>query len=266
MNNTYRKVFKKIFILILFIWLPVVSFKVGTYYQSKKESQLKTNNEIFSISQPPTGLVDFYGFIRTSGLQKSEKELLGLQIAEYQVEVPCNNDSGVCGYYLEPDPYVDLIHFLGKCTWIRGVIKPGWENVQQSGFKLNGNYTYRRLALIMRNEVSHLDNTDCGKIFIHKPYSEANKIILSGILQYAQRPAPDIDYDYQLKLDNPYKDNNNASGMEQTVDTVIILPADYEISEQINSFIEKKVQVNGSWQAGYAESKFFSIESIEEES
>ena len=97
-------------------------------------------------------------------------------------------------------------------------------------------------------------------VFTTPDTSTKEKVMtFSGKLMRFERPAPDIAYDYQLELDTPYIDNNNASGMPQTLKSIIVLPSTQEISLQLENHIQKNVSVQGEWRWGYAESKVFMV-------
>ncbi len=86
--------------------------------------------------------------------------------------------------------------------------------------------------------------------------------IFFGKLAWLERPAPDIDYDYQLLLEQPYTDTNNASGLPQQVHSVVLISSDPEIQMEFEKNIDKEVAIEGSWEWGYAESKVFRVVSI----
>jgi len=84
----------------------------------------------------------------------------------------------------------------------------------------------------------------------------------TGTIIRMVRPSPDITYDYILKLDKPYRDDNNASGMTLNVDQLVLLPGGAKVWETLENNIDKKVTLTGWFEWGYAETKHFVVFSI----
>jgi hypothetical protein len=86
------------------------------------------------------------------------------------------------------------------------------------------------------------------------------KISLTGIVNYLNPSNPE-DYSYELILDVPYYDELQASG-EPNINQLPIMSTDKKINESINSFIGKKVTVEGSMEWGLAESRYLLVKNI----
>lgn len=83
-------------------------------------------------------------------------------------------------------------------------------------------------------------------------------VTLRGMVKPYKRTAPDIAYDYQLVLDEPYNDPLNASGNPLTRAFVVqgIPPVEPKIG------LEKHVLVTGYIRWGYAEARVLHIQTM----
>lgn len=213
---------------------------------------------LFRQLNPPTipvepNSVTAVGVLRTSGLSDDEMERLGIY-PDFQVsDVAADPQSTVQGFYLlTPDIDVTL---SGECVKVSGVIAEGWVDHPDS---------YSRSAL-EKVKLEKLDNTLCN------PYRNPGggvpegqaSVRFTGTLLLNRRPAPDIGYDYQLKLDQPFLDNDSPAGSPQWVSSVEVVPSSDVIWRSVQENLNRKVTVEGFMLWGYAESKYFRAESIQ---
>jgi len=85
---------------------------------------------------------------------------------------------------------------------------------------------------------------------------------ITGVVERISRPAPDITYDYALKLSNPYIDEIE-DGMGNTQHTKIILFDEEDIfKDRLESCLSQKTTVSGSIEWGYAESRVWHMTGI----
>lgn len=203
-------------------------------------------------------LLNITGVIRTSGLLVEEKKTLGLSTSDYQItSFPqgISTDLGVQGYYLESGEILD--DYLGKCVSIEGYIKSGWEEIKDKDFTINDKYTYSRGALTLKS-VNIINYSRCfeseGKAVKITP--SADTITLKGVFQHSTRPAPDIGYDYELMLFEPYFDELNAQGITN-INKIEVVPSPNITIPTLESFISKEVTLEGQIEWGYAESRVF---------
>jgi hypothetical protein len=222
-----------------------------------------------TIKRAKEGLLTLTGIIRSSGLSRQEKTKLGLDFSNYQL-TDFNwgqyEEGKVYGYFLESNN-PKIINFEGKCVEVKGKIKEGWENLQNQGFKLNNQFTYHRLAFIPE-EVSEEEYTDCRIFPDPKPIDRTilKKIEkVPGIVEYALRPAPDIDYDYRLRLAKPFIDPLNASGNPKVYPFLDIAPFNQTILLELEKNMGEKVTVEGEMTWGYAETRYLKVISVKKE-
>lgn len=208
------------------------------------------------------------GVVRSGGLTKEEKTKLGLAFSDYQLtDFPPGPDTDleIYGYFLESNS-PEIKDFLGKCVEIKGRVKPGWEKVTTQKFNLNNQYTFQRLAFIAE-EIKAKDYFDCGINTEFRPIDRTafKKLeVITGTLDRTLRPAPDIAYDYQLKLDKPYADYESSTGrVPEYYQVLDISPYNNFILVEFEKFIDQKVQIEGEMVWGYAESRYLTVISLE---
>jgi len=84
-------------------------------------------------------------------------------------------------------------------------------------------------------------------------------LTFTGIIESMTRPAPDISYDYALRLDEPYLNKLSARG-EDTLETSLVLIGDTpDLQNQIASNIGNHVSVTATLEWGYAESQYLKV-------
>lgn len=90
-----------------------------------------------------------------------------------------------------------------------------------------------------------------------RPSSNQNakkSLTLSGTLEELERPAPDIEYDYQLKLESPYFDELNAQG-PTNITSIIVVPENETIRQTLASNVGNAVSIEGVIEWGLAETR-----------
>lgn len=206
------------------------------------------------------------GVIRSGGLLKEEKTKLGLKFSDYQLtDFPPGpeTDLEIYGYFLESDR-PEIKELMGKCVEIGGNIKTGWGELINQNFILNDQYSFNRLAFIPE-EIEIKDYFDCGLNPEFQPIDRTSfqKIeIVTGTLEYSTRPAPDISYDYQLKLDKAFYDPQSSSGIPEIFPALDLRPFNHFILSEFDKNIGKEVEIEGEMTWGYSESRYLSVISI----
>ena len=84
-------------------------------------------------------------------------------------------------------------------------------------------------------------------------------LTFSGTIEPMTRPAPDINYDYALRLDQPFLNKLSAYG-EDTLETTMVLMGDTpDLQNQIVSNVGNHVSVTATLEWGYAESQYLKV-------
>ena len=197
------------------------------------------------------------GIIRTAGLSPQEKAAFNLT-ADFQLTNLTGNNQPE-GYYLEsPLPVGD---HLGQCVKISGQVKPDWEGIQNNNLVINQQTTYERGAFLA-TKIEQIPYPDCNfETFPIRPETQMSTITLIGTLEHSTRPAPDIGYDYRLVLEEIFPDPIDPDIKPGGYQEIDIIPNGLKIST-IESLIGKKVSVKGSFEWGYAETRFFNATQI----
>ncbi len=212
------------------------------------------------ISPENSKITVVIGVIRTSGLSEEEKQKFGLTTVNYQITdfgdyQKAYQEGQVMGYYLLSNTVNDEL--LGKCVRVAGTIPEEWKNK-------NKDDSYNHLVLNIAS-IEKIDNSTCN------PYSQTppaivdntqEKLSLRGTIIHGNRPSPDIGYDYQLRLAEPFIDQNSSAGSPQEVSLVDAVPNDNSIWKELENNINKAINVEGYMVWGYAESKYFQITSV----
>lgn len=202
------------------------------------------------------------GMVWTSGLSDEEKSLFGID-ANYQL-VKTSFSNGwfgkINGMFLISNN-IDFSKYLGKCIEIGGKTKDSWENLVINNYEINGKWTYYRSALIV-NKIDKIDIENC--VIDYNTIPQDIKFFkyktVVGTLSYTKRrPAPDINLDLEIKLDEPFMDENNASGQPVLTTVMEIAGGTDELYIQILNNIGRKVEVGGYIQTGYAEGTYLNI-------
>lgn len=216
-----------------------------------------------SSQQPPaniqTNQTVVTGVIRTSGLSDEEKQKYGLTAVNFQVTdfgdyQKAYQDGQIMGYFLLSNSIGDEL--LGKCVRVSGAIPEAWKNKNKAD-------TYYRSVLSVTN-IEKIANTNCTPYAQTQPAinNTQEKLELRGTVIHVKRPSPDIGYDYQLKLSEPFVDKFSSAGSPQKVSLVDVTPTTNDLWSELENSIDKEVTVEGYMVWGYSESRFLQILSV----
>ncbi len=241
-------------ILLVIALFGLLFIGVGIGYLTSQQSQKKP-------SQLP-GQQSVIGVLRSSGLSTEEKEMLKLPGVSYQVtdmQPPSTspNTKDIVGYFLRSTDISPSL--VGSCIEVKGTIPEEWRNRDFGGHD-DIPYTYARIAFDVQS-MTKLDPSVCHPYedTMISPAPNEKMETFEGTIIHGNRPAPDIGYDYQLSLKEPYVDTENASGLSQTVSTIDIIPSTNEIWSQIEKTMGNTVELEGTMRWGYAESRYFEV-------
>jgi len=238
------------------VLLLVVFVAVGSWFVWNS----KTKNKISSDQQRPianqVNQLEATGVIRTSGLSEEEKQKFGLTTVNYQITdfgdyQKAYQEGRTQGYYLISNKVNDEL--LGKCVRVAGTIPEEWKNTNKSD-------AYNRSALSV-TKIEKIDNSNCNPYSQTQPTADnaQEKLVLRGIVVHGKRPAPDIGYDYQLKLVEPFVDKFSSAGSPQKVSLVDAIPSTNNLWNELENNINKEIGIEGYMVWGYSESKYFQI-------
>jgi len=205
----------------------------------------------------PTNEITKIGIIRTAGLSDEEKQKNDIASVQFQLTDFGRNEASqnLQGFYLLANNK-SIETLVGACVAVTGTIPLEWKNKSQ-------NDPYNRSVLRI-TKIEKLDNSKCN------PYAQASagdtgeskKLTFRGAIKRATRVSPDINYDYQIQLKEPYLDNTSASGSPQETSSFDIIPSTNETWISLENNINKEVEITGYLAWGYAESKYIDIVSI----
>jgi len=219
----------------------------------------KSNSKYRYINRQPTttqtNQLQVTGVIRTSGLLEEERQKFGLSNINYQITDFGEYQEGqTSGYYLMPTNVNDEL--LGKCVRVTGMIPEQWKNK-------NKDTAYNRLPLILAN-IEKVDNSNCNPYPQTQPvaYSDQEKLVLPGTVIHGKRPAPDIGYDYQLKLTEPFIDQFSSTGSRELVSLIDVIPTNNDLWVELENNINREITLEGYMVWGYAETRYFEIIAI----
>jgi hypothetical protein len=91
--------------------------------------------------------------------------------------------------------------------------------------------------------------------------SSSTKLVFSGTLSSMERPAPDINYDFQLELDSPYFDELNAQG-PRNVTSIVVVPENEAIRQTLAANVGNAVSIKGIIEWGLAETRHLKASKI----
>jgi len=202
-------------------------------------------------SETQTTLV---GVVRSSGLSADLQARLDF-IGRYQITDLGPNSTYPFNSYFIKDDLPELYTNLGKCVFLQGTVN----NTLESTLLLNPNETFFSVT-----NLTPLAYTQCSPYFdpVDPITPTLKSQIFTGTIQRTDRVAPDINYDYELILDEPFVDEFNASGLPLTQTRLTIMPRSNTIWQQIEETIGQKVRVIGTMEWGYAESRHFVIKEL----
>ena len=236
-----------IFILLSTFFVLIILIYVSTSYKKY------TPDVPASVvpEQGPIG-VSVLGIVRSNGLSIVDKSELGLPTSDYQIIDSINNKS----FFLVASEDLTLEMAIGKCTMISGSYVPGWGQ----GSVLN---SYERSALVV-DAYTITDLRSCENP-AYQPMTipeEATVIELTGIVQRIARPSPEVNYDYVLDLTSEYIDEFSASGIPTKLDSIAIIPVDFDSYIGIERSVDTETTMTGYVENGLAESKHFVVISV----
>lgn len=202
---------------------------------------------------------EFVGVMRTEGLSEREREEMGLVGVEYQItDFPAENaenkaETPIFGYYLLGQNINSKL--LGKCVKVTGKVPPEWENVNL------GDTLYRKAIRV--SMVEKLADKDCDPYISYpgETFEGLKRMEFAGIAERIERPAPDIGYDYRVKLTKTFVDEHSEAGGPMELKWVTIVPENKGIWSKIEESIDSGREIAGwgymRW--GYAESKYLEV-------
>lgn len=200
------------------------------------------------------------GVIRTSGLGEEEKTTLNLLDVNFQVTDFANFYDGrtyeMDGYFLLHIEDKTIEPLLGKCVQVTGSIVKPWGNKCEGGVS-------NRSALSV-TEINAIDSKECFpyQIYGAPGGGESKKLTLLGTVTRAIRPSPDIGYDYEMKLTEPFVDENSEAGSPQEISQIVVVPYENSVWGDLENNIGKEIEVEGYMYWGLAESKYLEVVSV----
>lgn len=245
--------------LIIIILLLFILFAGGVWFAFNIRTP--SNQQLMIPNQADK--MEVIGVIRTSGLSEEEKQKFELKSVEYQItdfgdyqKAPPKDQ--VIGYYLLSDIVNDEL--LGKCVRVVGIVPQEWKNKNKSD-------PYFHLVLNITN-IDRVENSTCNPYPQTPPVADntQEKLLLQGTVVHGKRPAPDIGYDYQLILSEPFIDKSSSTGFPRKVSSVDITPSTNSIWNELEDNINKEITVEGYMVWGYAESRYLNVTNVERSS
>lgn len=248
--HTYSKSFRA-----FLYFLPALLFCVlaGCNNQSREEEagESVSGSEYDSTEQKPS---PYSGRLYSSGLSRQEAERLGLSGSVYQL-------NGKDSYFFSgPDTLED---YMGRCLGLQATEK--WP---PSSEVINEQYTYHRGALEV-SALTLLPPCQCNSSGLADgqqalPAKELETF--RGTLHRQKRPAPDIAYDYALRLEKPYVDDNHPIEGRKKIKELPLFVGQAADIIKIEGAIAagKRISLEGARVQGYAESTALRVENIAE--
>ncbi len=195
------------------------------------------------------------GVLRTAGLSEKEKQNLGIDTGEYQITDLAESVNSQYARYFIVNTIDQANLMIGKCVQAQGEIRPEKTSFTDPSIAN---------AFISLSSISLLDYSRCSpyqNLPTAKTPTQTTQIFF-GTIERMDRAAFDIYYDYQIKLNEPYLDHENASGLPQTTLTLVVIPATNAIWQKIEENLGEKIQIVGTFEWGYAETKHFTIKEL----
>jgi len=264
--------------VVLFASIIIIIIAYFINYSNPAIDAQKSSELTVAHENLPTPTVNLFkseekftltGIVYTSGLTYEERGVLNA-FSDFQLEkTPISKgwpEGKIYGVYLEPNE-MGFRKYLGNCVSIEGNTKKGWEGLESKSFEINGKWTYNRSVLIvdkveLKNIRDCIDDYDLA-IADEKILKTLDRKILTGTLRFTNgRPSPDISYDLEIKLDEPFIDEMSASGRPFLVTILDIQAATDDVHIQVLENIGKEVELEGYIEWGYAESRFFRVTSL----
>ncbi|WP_224999645.1 hypothetical protein [Cesiribacter sp. SM1] len=202
-------------------------------------SQTEAPEGVGIVTDGPTQIT---GLLQTSGLQPDEAKALGLPERGYQL-VSQN------AYFLKGSD--TLAAYLGQCVTLSGQMQEDWQPEQHGG-----QITYNR-GLFVVEEVHPQLYSYCHYTDTLETQPQGREVNYTGQVERMQRPAPDIAYDYQLRLQKPYRDQNHPVSPGKLVQTLPLVPGSFSVLSTLEAAVRqnRQLRVEGIQHQGYAESQ-----------
>ena len=244
----------KIFLFIFFGTSVILgSVLIGIRIEKNQASSKQANKVSLKPLPVQSDSLTLTGVIRTSGLGDEEKQRLGLLGVFYQItDLNKKGKEDLDGYYLlTSDQKLEM--FLGKCVLVTGTEPTEWLGKNKTD-------SYQRSTLVLKS-INQIDGAECNPSLATsiENNSGAEKLTLRGVVENSTRPAPDIYYDYQVKLTKPLLDEYNASGLPQEVSHIIVIPESNDLWVKLMDSVNLEVEIQGYMEWGYSESKYFKL-------
>ena len=228
-----------------------------------KTSFLETSvQKAYRTVQNPIVVV---GVVRSSGLTDEQKTEIELPFSAYQIADLEHTGTSVSlpdGYVLAlPDaPAVQkLIPYIGRCVEMQLAPLLVISDIQKDAI-------FGRSIAVPRL-ITELPFTRCT------PYPEVvnvsaeekeKKYEAHGVLSNAVRPAIDINYDYTIRFAPPFQKIHNAESESGSFTEMVIVPGNKNVWKRIEENIGKSVRMTGYVRWGYAESRYFLVDTVSE--
>lgn len=205
------------------------------------------------------------GVIRTGGVSPEDQARWQLSsIPEYQITdfapIDQTDLSVPYGYFLTDIPAkLGLGSYVGTCVLLQGNIEPSWSRLELRD-------TYGRSALHPTKLVIK-PLSECANAYTYPHYELTDPTqfpprTFTGLLTRANRPAPDINYDYQLTFDQPVSDISDSSGTGIPPAAISVVPTSPTIWADVERLVNSSVTIVGPVAWGYAESQVLLITSV----
>ena len=217
---------------------------------NSKNEQEQSREPEPAVDSVQTSTPEFTGRLYTSGLSKAEAEKLGLQWPVFQL-------SGPESYFFSGSD--SLQRYIGQCIKLKGaevVWSPNSEMVNEQFTYYRGKLEFSGIIPLDEELCTSLDLSD-DELLVELGGIEERK----GTIRRMNRPAPDIAYDYVLRLEKPFRDENHPV---QPGKLVKELPL-FVLNEQEIGCLERAVAtgqpvvLRGSLVQGYAENKVLQV-------
>lgn len=244
----------------------------------KKSSKITTTKPISQTTPPPPllkeGEIAVTGVLREMQLEEKDIRESQLKYGIYQLtqinaedlaKLPAGGSS-----LLIEKPLNNANTYLGKCTQIIGKIDETWLEETKDQRQAGTLFAHEGIAFIPL-ELTKLEYSKCSPyvdktqedIDLIKSYNN-EKQSFSGVVKRMARVVPDLGpYDYELTLDKPFIDDENAAGIDLEVKDLLIAPAYNKTWIQLEENMGKRVTLSGYMTWGFAESRYFLVTEVE---
>lgn len=256
--NSNTPINKGYLTVVMLVLLIIGSLVVGFQIDKHKQFTENITPKPTTITTSPYQTVK--GVLRTNGLSEEEKQKYNLTSINYQITdfgdyQKAYQENRVMGYYLISEFLKN--DMLGKCVSVTGNIPEEWKNKKESNI-------YNR-SVLQISKIEIIDYSNCNPYAQILPTKDIaqEKLIFQGSVTHRKRPSPDIGYDYQIVLKEPFLDTYNASGSPQKIKLIDISPSTNSIWRVLQNSIDKEVTIEGTMAWGYSESRYLQINKIE---